>query len=557
MLQAKSLLRLLSSTKLKKLDIGNSTHFTEGSVKKVEVGSGVAVARVRGQIYAVSNSCPHHGAPLHTGYLDHFSLTCPWHLAEFDVRTGEMKAAPALKSLTSFKTSESNGHVFLEIPEDQVSSPVTPVDSSLYVSRNPGNLYHYVIIGGGAAAQTTAETLRKAGFEGRISMISKESQLPYDRTALSKDFKAAALGLRPEAFYQALDIEVKLGTEIARLDATEKVVLTVDGTAYKFDKLCVATGSRPFIPKEHRQALTNLKNVFSLRSAEDHTRARSCIEDAQQIVIIGGSLLGFESAKSIKSQWPDKTVTVIEASKHPLSSAFGPIIASSLVESARANGVVLKAGVRADLIVHLDTHAVAVKVGERHIKADAVMLATGAQVATDFMPEQMIFQGDKSVFVNSFMQSTHPDIYAAGDIVNFPSLLTETRHRVEHWKVAQDHGITAALNMMGRGKPYASMPFYWTDMFSSVQFVGFSSGANRFISKDLTTANGIKNSKFTVFYRDNTAIGVATLNIPNGPAVFKLALEHNLLPRERTDLNYDEVLARVRATSSCSCPLLH
>jgi hypothetical protein len=103
-----------------------------------------------------------------------------------------MKTAPALMSLKTFKTTEAHGRVFVEIPEDQLTSASAPTNSSLSVRRNPANTSHYVIIGGGAAAQTTAETLRRGGFEGRVTLLSNEDQLPYGRTALSKNTQVDA-----------------------------------------------------------------------------------------------------------------------------------------------------------------------------------------------------------------------------------------------------------------------------------------------------------------------------------------------------------------------------
>lgn len=562
MLRARLVFRHFA-TKSNRADIGASSEFPEGAVRKVQVGTAkdaeLAIARVNGQVYAVSNSCPHYGAPMNAGYLDRYRLACPWHIAEFDVRSGEMLAGPALMSLKSFKTFEgSDGRVSVEIPSNLQGPLNAPTNSSLLAKRNPANPNHFAIVGGGASAQLTAETLRRGGFEGRITMFSTESQLPYDRTALSKNTQvdSSKLGLRPESFYSEHDIEVKLNTEVTQINANEKTIVASDGASYKFDKLCVSTGCKARIPKDYQRAYENLKNVFSIRSAADQTRAKKFLEDAQDVVIIGGSFLGLESAKSVKTKWPDKNVIVLEAAEKPLARAFGADIAGSIVEGALAGGIDLRAGVPVESIVEKGDRAVAVKAGGREIKADAILLATGAQVITSFMPQDLLRE-DQSVFVNEFMQTLHPDIYATGDIANFPSLLTETRQRIEHWKVAQDHGISAALNMLGQGKPYTSAPFFWTNLHINAQFVGFGYGSDSSSTLNFNPEEGFKSSKATVFYKEGKPIGVATTNVMNGPMIFKVALERNLIPRENkaAKFDFDQIKRKVQESSTCGCSL--
>mmetsp|Transcript_20801 Transcript_20801/g.38645 ORF Transcript_20801/g.38645 Transcript_20801/m.38645 type:complete len:565 (-) Transcript_20801:47-1741(-) len=562
MLRSRALLRHFTQKPVLRIDIGPSSDFAEGTVKSVQLGQDkkdvIAVSRVDGRVYAVSNSCPHYGAPMHMGYLDRHRLACPWHIAEFDVRSGEMLSGPALKSLQSFPVKESDGRVAVDVDRVLERHTEEPIDSKLFVTRNPANTKNYVIVGGGASAQITAETLRRGGFEGRITMISNENQPPYDRTVLSKNLNidSSLLRLRDDKFYEDYGIDVVLNTNIARIDPNEKGVVADNGSAFKFDKLAVGTGCKARIPKEYREAYEKLKNVFSIRSAADQAAAKSYIENAENVVIIGGSFLGMETAKSIKANWPTKNVTVIEAFKAPLSRAFGIEIAEAICLGVVENDIDLKTGAPVESIVQKDGYAVAVKTGNEEIKVDALLLATGAQITTEIWPEGFLAE-DNSVVVNAYLQALHPDIYATGDIASFPSVITESRQRIEHWKVAQDHGIHAALNMLGQGKPYTSVPFFWTNMHINAQFVGFGAGSDSHATQFFGPREDYKTPKCTVFYKNTKAVGIATCNIPNGAYTAKIALERDLIPRGDRNMKFDfkELKEKVEASSRCTCSL--
>jgi hypothetical protein len=109
--------------------------------------------------------------------------------------------------------------------------------------------------------------------------------------------------------------------------------------------------------------------------------------------------------------------------------------------------------------------------------------------------------------------------------------------------------------MLGQGKPYTSAPFFWTNMYINAQFVGFGYGTDSQETHDFNPAEGFKSSKFTVFYKEGKAIGVASANIANGPIIFKTALERGLIPRAGSKVSFDEIKAKVVASSSCSCSL--
>lgn len=538
-----------------RINVGESSKILEGSLQPLsEYMPQILVTRINGQVYAVGNRCPHLGAPLHTGQLSRFRITCSSHLSEFDVRTGELLGGPALMSLPTFPAFENDGQVFVDVPKESIQAE--PINSSLYVKRNPSNHKHFVVLGGGAAAQSAVETLRRAGYEGRLTMITKEGVLPYDRTLLSKFGKLSVddMLLRPKSFYDDFGVEVQLNTKIARIDELDNVAVADNGNAFKFDKLLVATGCKPWVPMHLRKAYAKLKNVFPIREAAEYFEAQQCLKKSSRVVIVGDRLEAFELARSIRESWILKDVTLLVSSDQTFIDEYGFDITKYLVEITLYSGVNLVPNGPLDKIVQNGNRAVAVKFGGNVYETDCLFLATGYQVQTEFMPDGLTL-ADKTVIVNSSMQALHPHIYAAGDIVSFPNAITQSRERCDGWKTARDQGMCAALNMLGKGKPFISAPFHWANAELSLQFVGFRNGSDSKVSYTLEPL--IKNIKrfCTIFYKAERPIGVVTVNISNAAVIFKSALERNLLPTKENShkFNLDELVEKVEAGNTCWC----
>ena len=219
--------------------VGKVGDLVEGVPKQVQVGADkdnfIVVAKVAGQVYAVSGKCTHFGAPLATGYLDGYHLYCPWHAAAFDIRSGEIYGAPTVNSLRRYGVRvAANGDVLVSIPEADLSSVASGRPSPRMVKPDDSDSRTFVIIGGGAAGHTCAETLRKNGFKGRIVVLSQENALPYDRALLSKNVKsdASAFAFRSAEFFQEYGIDIHLGTTVQAINPTAKTVKTASGESY-------------------------------------------------------------------------------------------------------------------------------------------------------------------------------------------------------------------------------------------------------------------------------------------------------------------------------------
>ncbi|MFB6351750.1 MAG: Rieske 2Fe-2S domain-containing protein, partial [Bradymonadaceae bacterium] len=205
------------------------------------------VACLDGEYYATGGRCTHYGAPLANGVLEEDSgcVVCPWHHAVFQIATGEMVEPPAIDNLTQFEVTVEEGDIYVDVPEgatDKVQPDFCPYDES--------NRRHFVIAGGGAAGFVAVETLRRYDFDGRITVVTADTHLPYDRPKLSKSYLAGEAGedwlpVRQPSFYDELDIEIRRNRRADELRPDEGTLMLDDGTELAYDKLLLATGGEP------------------------------------------------------------------------------------------------------------------------------------------------------------------------------------------------------------------------------------------------------------------------------------------------------------------------
>ncbi len=267
--------------------VAHAGDLKEGQMKELEVdGRHVLLVRVDGQFYAYGATCPHEGAPLAEGTLNDGHIRCPWHQSLYSAITGDMISPPSLDSLPKFPVRLDGQDVRVTIGEEMPESrpPVPAVTGD-------GDDRTFVILGGGAAGVVAAQSLRQIGFKGRVVMLSREDATTYDRTTLSKnrlwkeDFSYPTL--RPDEFFQSLGIEFLKGREVTEVDVRSRTVSCSDHTWMQYDKLLLATGSRP---RKLEVAGEDLKNIFLLRSMQDNQAIRGAISaGARRAVVVGAA----------------------------------------------------------------------------------------------------------------------------------------------------------------------------------------------------------------------------------------------------------------------------
>lgn len=327
-------------------NIGKSEDFLDGQMKQVQIGDDkekdvILVVRHQGKLYSVGAKCSHFGAPLSTGMLFDDLVICPWHYAVFDIKTGYNEAGPMIDGLPKYEIWEKDGQVHVKVPK-KITTNRTPIST---FKRDPENHTKYVIIGGGVAGASAAETLRQSGFTGEIVMLSAEAEVPYDRSMLTKamlNAKPEGISIRTKEYYDNIDIGIKNGAYVTEVDPAAKSVTLKSGEKVQYDKLLVATGGRA---KKLNVPGHALKNIFTIREFSDLYKIREVVGGVKNVVIIGGGLIGSEAASNLKLDLKDKVnITIIGRREAPMSFHFGPKVGEALQQLAKENGINFKVG---------------------------------------------------------------------------------------------------------------------------------------------------------------------------------------------------------------------
>jgi NADPH-dependent 2,4-dienoyl-CoA reductase/sulfur reductase-like enzyme/nitrite reductase/ring-hydroxylating ferredoxin subunit len=450
------------------------------------------------EVYACGARCTHYGGPLAGGVLTGSVVTCPWHNARFDVKTGAMVKPPALSDVRCCPVKVENGDVFI----GPAKKPATPK------SRKQGKKT-FAIVGAGAAGNAAAETLRKQGFAGRVVLITAEPGLPYDRPPLSKTFlsgdvTAEDIALRYEEFYADLGIELLNNHRVVSLDAKARTLTFEKGETLKFDAALLATGGVPTKPRSAGIEMlgTELPGFFLLRSLGDAQALVAALEKAKSVVVLGTGFIGMELAASLRERGLE--VHVVGRAEVPLSRVFGDRIGAWIQGLHVDRGVSFHLGNTIDELRGKGrVEDVLLNDGSR-IPADVVVAGLGVVPAVDFLKGTDLVEAG-AVPVNERLETKVPGIFAAGDIAVVPDRRTGTSRRIEHWVVAGRMGQHAAGSMLGRKDPYEEPPFFWTRQFGmSVQYVGH---ASRF--DDIAVRGDIESGDFLAGYYEDGVLKAA------------------------------------------------
>ncbi len=462
----------------------------DGEMKEVNIGEkSILLVRINGKVHAVGGKCSHYGAPLVKGILHGQRVLCPLHQACFDVLSGNIEEPPALDALPHFDLRVEEENIIVSLPRDVNDWRTVPM--ARYDPEKDGR--SFVIIGAGAAGHVAAETLRQVGFQGRVVMVTREKHLPYDRSQLSKLYlktnQSNTPTLRPERFYADHDIEILMENEVVRVNPSGKTVLFQGGSSLNYDRLLLASGG---IPRRLEVSGAELPGILVLRSLDDANQIKAMADKASRAVVIGASFIGMEAAASLTQC--GLSVTIVAPESVPFDRILGEEIGRMYQKIHEENNVSFKLGTEVTRFEGADrVESVILNNGDR-LQTDFVLLGIGVQPATKFL-NGVELNPDGSVPVDRHLRVSE-DLYAAGDIVNFIDWRTDERIRMEHWRLAQQHGRIAAKNMAGQEAQFCSMPFFWTTQFGvSLRYVGCVKDWNEIIFQ-----GSISTRNFVAFY---------------------------------------------------------
>lgn len=313
------------------------------------------------------------------------------------------------------------------------------------------------IIGGGLAGATAAAELRERGYDGPVVLYAAERHLPYERPPLSKGFLLGrdpldSMYVHDAAWYRELGIDLRTGTRVTAVSPDDHLLRTSGGEE-SFTRLLLATGASP-----RRLPLADQSGVpvAYLRTIEDSERLRAAFTARPRVTIIGAGWIGLEVAAAAREA--GCRVTVYELADLPLRGVLGPEVARVFADLHRAHGV--------ELVLGSPVPAAALNA------ADLVVVGIGAVPETSLAEAAGLRTGN-GVLTDAQLCTSHPDIYAAGDIANqaHPVL---GRVRIEHWDNAIGQAKTAARNMLGGHEPYDRRPYFFTDQYDlGMEYVGY------------------------------------------------------------------------------------
>jgi NADPH-dependent 2,4-dienoyl-CoA reductase/sulfur reductase-like enzyme len=319
--------------------------------------------------------------------------------------------------------------------------------------------YTYLIIGGGMTGSAAANGIREQDSEGSIGIISTETHMPYDRPPLSKKLWTGKKKVEDIFRPVPADVGLHLGRKVTSLQLEPKQATTDDGQVYTFDKLLLATGGRP------RHLPFGGDNIIYYRSLNTYERLRGLTDAHERFAVIGGGFIGSELAAALAMQ--GKQVTILFPEAGICDRLFPSDLVEFLNDYYREKGVEVLPGMQVTGLEGTGTSLRVVTGDGRRLPANGVVAGIGIQLNTALAEQVGLELDDKigGIKVDSSLQTSHPDVYAAGDVASYPDALLDTRRRVEHEDAANTMGKTAGRIMAGADVIYDHTPYFYSDMF--------------------------------------------------------------------------------------------
>ena len=438
----------------------------------------ILITRDDDEFRAFDGKCPHADADLGNGLRCGNRVVCPWHHASFDTSDGSLLEPIATEGLTQYKLTHDGDSLMVD-----TSAKVTG-----QVENDKLTDTHTIIVGGGGAGFMTADQLRQGGYGGKITLISKDEKAPYNRPLLSKAFLAGNMDedkllLGGADWASSNNIELRLNQTVSEVIPNEATIVVEDknGNSERqtADFLVVATGASPAIPPITG---VDVDGVYTLRSMADAKLIKAASHD-QRVVIIGTGFIGMEVASALAQAGTTSSITVVGQDSRVMGNIVSETVSNALIKLHEEKGINFVFDATVNEITKVDRQVdneeddqafsnvggVTLASGE-HLDADIVVLGTGVSPRTEILSEVNASNG---IQVDAHLQ-LRDGVYALGDIAKASNQMG--RMRIEHWRVALQHGMVTAAAILGDDSVEsleARIPFFWTMQYGkSLRYSG-------------------------------------------------------------------------------------
>ncbi|WP_410606248.1 NAD(P)/FAD-dependent oxidoreductase [Amycolatopsis sp. lyj-109] len=355
-----------------------------------------------------------------------------------------------------------------------------------------------VIVGAGLGGASAAAAVRERGYSGEILLLGSDPHRPYELPPLSK---GVLLGnadepdwVHEEKFYAEKDISFRAGVTATRIELGARQVLDDADGAYPYDRLVLATGSRP---RRLPVPGGDLPGLYTLRTLDDALKLRSAFAAAERVVIVGAGWIGSEAAAAARTH--NAEVTVVDPVPVPLANVVGETVGGVFRDLHVSNGVHYRLGEQVAEITGGPDGVRGVRLGNgEELTADVVLIAVGAAPRVELAHAAGLeLSDDGGIAVDAGLRTAAPDVYAVGDIAAHFHPRFGRRVRVEHWANAKDQGTHVAQNLLGENEPFLASPYFFTDQYDlGCEYRGLADPA----SDDLVIRGDLAAREFTAFW---------------------------------------------------------
>ena len=371
---------------------------------------------------------------------------------------------------------------------------------------------HIIILGGGQTAAYASKEIRKIDTSSKLTIISEEKYLPYERPPLSKDCLLGKMNFDqclffPESFYLENKIEFINNTKIIDINFEDKKLFS-SKNFYSYNKLLIATGSTNKNLIVDEEEILPDENLIYLRNVKESETIKSKMKSANNILIIGGGFIGLEIASSASQL--GKKVTILERGNQLMGRVIPSEIAKLIQDRHQNNGTKIYLSVEIKKINKNQNNSYEVLLdSDEKLETDLLIIGIGSSPDTTIYKNKSL-DIDNGIITDEFSQTSIENVFAAGDVANFFHPFYGLHMRLESFKHAQNHGINAGKNIVGKKTSYTEIPWMWSDQFElNLQMTGICSDYETIVQR----GNSVKDGIIYFFLKNRRIIGACGVGI--------------------------------------------